>query len=49
MKAVTQLKSDGMGEDEVKALEESVQEYTDDAVKQVESLLKKKQEELTTV
>lgn len=47
MKAVGQLEKDGMSEDEAKALEETVQEYTDDAVKQVDVVLKQKQDELT--
>ncbi len=49
MKAISQLENDGLGEDEAKAYETSVQEATDDAVKQIESLLKSKQDELTKV
>lgn len=47
MKAVGQLEKDGMGEDEAKNLEGTIQEYIDDAVKQVEGMLKSKQDELT--
>ena len=47
MAAVKKLKNDGMGEDEAKAWEETVQEQTDEAVKQVNDFLKKKEEELT--
>ena len=46
MKAISQLK---LGEDEQKNYETIVQENTDAAVKQVEEMLKKKQEELTTM
>lgn len=49
MKAIAQLENEGLGEDEAKAFEESVQESTDDAVKQIEGLLKSKQDELTKV
>ena len=49
MKAISELAKDGLGEDEAKAYETSVQESTDDAVKQIEGLLKAKQDELTKV
>ena len=47
MAAVKKLKNDGMSEDEAKAWEETVQEQTDEAVKQVNDMLKKKEDELT--
>lgn len=47
MAAVKKLKSDGMSEDEAKSWEETVQEQTDEAVKQINDMLKKKEEELT--
>ena len=47
MKAVDKLKD--ASEDEQKALEDAVQELTDDYVKQVDQLVKSKQDELTTV
>lgn len=49
MKAIGQLEKDGMGEDEAKALEGTVQEYIDDAVKEVDTLLKRKQDDLMKV
>jgi len=49
MKAIAQLENDGLGEDEARNFEESVQESTNDAVKQIEGLLKSKQDELTKV
>jgi len=49
MKVISQLESDGLGEDEAKAFEDSIQESTDEAVKQIESLLKSKQDDLTKV
>ena len=47
MKAVDKLKD--ASEDEQKALEDAIQELTDDYVKQVDKLVKTKQDELTTV
>ncbi len=38
-----------ISEDEQKALEEAVQELTDDYVKQIDTMVKSKQTELTTV
>ena len=49
MKTIDKLKKDGMSEDEQKALEESIQELTDDYVKQIDQLVKSKQDELTSV
>ena len=49
MTAVKKLKSDGLSEDEAKAWEDTVQEQTDDAVKQINDLLKKKEDELIKV
>ena len=46
MKAISALK---LGEDEQKNYEDSVQENTDSAVKELEDMLKVKQEELTTM
>ena len=46
MKAISQLK---LGEDEEKTYEDSVQEQTNSAVKDIEDMLKVKQEELTTM
>lgn len=46
MKAISALK---LGEDEEKNYEDSVQENTDSAVKEIEDMLKVKQEELTTM
>ena len=48
MKLISQLKSD-VGEDEQKALEDSVQEYTNDYVKQIDAMVKAKQDELSSV
>ena len=47
MKAVDKLKD--ASEDEQKALEDAIQELTDEYVKQVDKLVKSKQDELTTV
>ena len=47
MKAVDKLKD--ASEDKQKALEDAIQELTDDYVKQVDKLVKTKQDELTTV
>ncbi|KAK9842453.1 hypothetical protein WJX81_000823 [Elliptochloris bilobata] len=50
MKAVDALEKKGdLGEDEAKALSDTVQELTDDYVKQVDALVKSKQDELSTV
>ncbi len=49
MKTIDKLKKDGMSEDEQKTREESIQELTDDYVKQIDSLVKSKQDELTSV
>ncbi len=38
-----------ISEDEKKALEDSIQEMTDDYVKQIDAIVKSKQTELTTV
>lgn len=46
MKAIASLK---LGEDEAKNYEDLVQETTDSAVKDIENMLKVKQEELTTM
>ena len=47
MKAVDKMKD--ASEDEQKALTDAIQELTDDYVKQVDKLVKSKQDELTTV
>ena len=47
MKAVDKLKD--ASEDEQKVLEDAIQELTDEFVKQVDKLVKTKQDELTTV
>lgn len=44
-----QEKAGDLSEDEKEALEKSVQEITDDCVKQIDELVKAKQTELTTV
>ena len=50
MKLIDKLEKDKkISEDEQKALEEAVQELTDDYVKQVDKLIKSKQEELMKV
>ena len=50
MKLIDKLEKDKkISEDEQKALEEAVQELTDDYVKQVYKLIKNKQEELMKV
>ena len=50
MKLIDKLEKDKkISEDEQKALEEAVQELTDDYVKQVDKLIKTKQEELMKV
>ncbi len=50
MKLIDKLEKDKkISEDEQKALEEAVQELTDDYVKQVDKLIKNKQEELMKV
>lgn len=46
MKAIQQLK---LGEDETKNYEDLVQETTNSSVKDIEDMLKVKQEELTTM
>ena len=48
MKTVDKLKKD-ISEDEQKALEDAIQELTDDYIKQIDSIIKSKQTELTTV
>ncbi len=48
IKAIDKKKGD-ISEDEQKALEEAVQELTDDYVKQIDAMVKSKQTELTTV
>jgi ribosome recycling factor len=48
IKTLDKRKSE-MSEDEVKAITDSIQELTDDYVKQIEKIVKSKQEELTTV
>jgi len=47
MKAVDKMKD--ASEDEQKTIEDAVQELTDEYVKQVDKLVKTKQDELTTV
>ena len=47
MKAVDKMKD--ASEDEQKSLMDTVQELTDDYVKQIDALVKSKQDELTTV
>lgn len=50
MKALDQQEKAGdLSEDEKKALEDSVQEMTDESVKQIDALVKAKQNELTSV
>lgn len=50
MKAIEKLEKDGsIGEDGRKDLETAVQKLTDDYVKQIESLMKSKTDELTKV
>jgi ribosome recycling factor len=48
IKTVDKLKKD-ISEDEQKALEDAIQELTDDYIKQIDSIIKSKQTELTTV
>ncbi|BDA50775.1 Ribosome-recycling factor [Coccomyxa sp. Obi] len=48
IKAIDKKKGD-ISEDEQKALEEAIQELTDDYVKQIDAMVKSKQTELTTV
>ena len=48
IKAIDKKKGN-ISEDEQKALEEAVQELTDDYVKQIDTMVKSKQTELTTV
>ena len=44
-----QEKASTLSEDEKDALAESVQEITDDSIKQIDALVKAKQSELTTM
>lgn len=48
IKLVDRLKGD-VSEDEQKNLADAIQELTDDYVKQIDALVKSKQDELTTV
>lgn len=50
MKVIEKLEKDGaVGEDERKTLEAAVQKMTDEYIKEVEGLVKSKQDELTKV
>ena len=48
IKVVDKMKGD-ISEDEQKSLTDTIQELTDDYVKQIDALIKSKQDELTTV
>ena len=48
IKVVDRMKGD-VSEDEQKSLTDTIQELTDDYVKQIDALVKSKQDELTTV
>ena len=48
MKTVDKM-DDSVSEDEKKSLEDAVQDLTDDYVKQIDSMIKSKQEELEKV
>ncbi len=50
MKAIEKLEKDGaVGEDERKSLESAVQKLTDEYIKEVDGLIKSKQDELSKV